>query len=63
MLSHLPAQLLPTMAVATYINGKRLQTYEYVAGVVVSVGMITFALADFTVLPSFSFYGTSSYVL
>lgn len=46
------------MAVATYINGKRLEPYEYAAGVCISLGMITFAFTDFKVLPNFSFYGT-----
>lgn len=45
------------MVVATYINGKQLEAYEYGAGLCISVGMIVFAFADFTVLPNFSFYG------
>ena len=45
------------MAVAGYVNGKVLETYEYLAAVCISAGMIIFAVADFKVLPNASFYG------
>jgi hypothetical protein len=50
-------QLLPTMVVAGRINGRVLETYEYLAALCITCGMVLFAAADFKVFPNANYYG------
>ena len=45
------------MLIAVSINKKRIEGYEYFAAVIISLGMVAFARADFEVLPNANFYG------
>ena len=51
------------MIVAGFINGKKLEKYEYIAGFCITVGMIIFAAADFNVLPNANFYGNNLFLI
>jgi hypothetical protein len=50
-------QLIPTMLIAVTYNKKKVQGFEFIFGVTLSLGMIFFAAADFTVSPNFDFIG------
>jgi hypothetical protein len=45
------------MLIAVSINKKRIEGYEYFAGVIISLGMVAFARADFEVLPNANLFG------
>ena len=49
------------MLIAVIYNKKKVQGFEFIFGITLSLGMIFFAAADFTVSPNFDFIGT--YVL
>jgi adenosine 3'-phospho 5'-phosphosulfate transporter B3 len=50
-------QLIPTMLIAVSLNKKTVHWFEFMFGTLISVGMIFFAAADFTVYPNFNFIG------
>lgn len=50
-------QLIPTMLIAVTYNKKKVQGFEFIFGITLSLGMIFFAAADFTVSPNFDFIG------
>lgn len=50
-------KLIPTMLIAVSYNKKKVQWYEFMFGVMISIGMIFFAAADFQVYPKFDFIG------
>lgn len=52
-------KLIPTMAIASLYNHKKVHWFEYLFGSFISVGMIMFATADFQVYPNFNFVGAS----
>ena len=51
-------QLIPTMLIAVTYNKKKVQGFEFIFGITLSLGMIFFAAADFTVSPNFDFIGS-----
>lgn len=50
-------KLIPTMIIAGCINKRNFTGVEYVAALAVSLGLVVFAFADFTVSPSFNIWG------
>jgi adenosine 3'-phospho 5'-phosphosulfate transporter B3 len=50
-------KLIPTMLIARVYNKRQIPAYEFGFGVLISVGMIVFAVADFNVSPDFDFTG------
>ena len=50
-------KLIPTMLIAVTLNKKKVKSFEFVFGALISVGMIFFATADFQVSPKFNFLG------
>lgn len=50
-------KLIPTMFIAVCYNKKKVQWFEFMFGVFISLGMILFAAADFQVYPNFNFFG------
>ena len=50
-------KLIPTMIIAVSFNKKKVKSFEFVFGALISVGMIFFATADFQVSPNFNFFG------
>ena len=50
-------KIIPTLAISTCLNKKRVYWFEYVFGALISVGMILFATADFQSSPDFDFIG------
>ena len=46
------------MLIAVIYNKKKVQGFEFIFGITLSLGMIFFAAADFTVSPNFDFIGT-----
>jgi adenosine 3'-phospho 5'-phosphosulfate transporter B3 len=50
-------KLIPTMMIAVGYNKKKVQWFEFVFGVIISLGMVLFAFADFQVYPNFNFLG------
>ena len=50
-------KLIPTMMIAMAYNKKRVHWFEFMFGGFISLGMIFFAAADFTVYPNFDFLG------
>lgn len=51
-------KLIPTMLIAVFLNRKQVPWYEFMFGGFISLGMVFFAAADFTVYPNFDFIGT-----
>ncbi len=49
--------IVPTMFIATFVNKKRVSYYEYLFGALISIGMVLFAFADFSVYPNYHFVG------
>jgi len=47
-------KLIPTMMIAVAYNKKNVQNYEFALGGIISLGMVCFAVADFTVYPNFN---------
>jgi hypothetical protein len=47
------------MLIAVTYNKKKVQGFEFFFGICLSLGMIFFAAADFTVSPNFDFIGKS----
>lgn len=45
------------MLIAVIYNKKKVQGFEFIFGITLSLGMIFFAAADFTVSPNFDFVG------
>ena len=45
------------MIVAIFLNKKNIRWYELLGGVLISVGSILFAVADFRVYPDYSLAG------
>lgn len=52
-------KLVPTMIIAAMYLGKKLEKLEYLFGLCISIGMILFAAADFSVSPRFHPLGIS----
>jgi len=52
-------KLIPTMLIAVFLNRKHVPWYEFMFGGFISLGMVFFAAADFTVYPNFDFIGKS----
>lgn len=50
-------KLIPTMLIAVAYNRKKIPWYEFLFGVLISMGMVLFAAADFQVYPNFDFVG------
>lgn len=50
-------KLIPTMLIAVVYNRKKIPWYEFLFGVLISLGMVFFAAADFHVYPNFDFIG------
>jgi len=50
-------KLIPTMLIALLYNKRKVHAFEFVFGILVSAGMIVFAVADFNVSPNFDFTG------
>jgi adenosine 3'-phospho 5'-phosphosulfate transporter B3 len=50
-------KLIPTMLIAVMYNRKRVPWFEFMFGGFISLGMVFFAAADFTVYPNFNFIG------
>lgn len=50
-------KLIPTMLIAVFVNRKHIPWYEFMFGGFISLGMVFFAAADFTVYPNFDFIG------
>jgi adenosine 3'-phospho 5'-phosphosulfate transporter B3 len=50
-------KIIPTMSIATCLNNKRVYWFEYIAGALISVGMILFATAEVETSPNFNFIG------
>ena len=50
-------KLIPTMLIAVMYNRKKIAWYEFLFGVLISMGMVLFAAADFQVYPNFDFVG------
>lgn len=50
-------KLIPTMMIAVSMNNKKVYWFEFAFGVLISFGMILFAIADFTNYPNFHFFG------
>ena len=46
------------MLIAVTYNKKKVQGFEFFFGSLISLGMVFFAAADFTVSPNFDFIGT-----
>lgn len=45
------------MIIAVLYNRKKVQTFEFGFGLLISVGMVLFAVADFHVYPKFDVIG------
>ena len=52
-------KLVPTMLIAVTYNSKKVQWFEFMFGIFISLGMVLFAAADFQVYPKFDFIGMS----
>ena len=52
-------KLIPTMLIAVAFNKKTVHNFEFGFGSLISLGMVFFAWADFTVMPQFNFLGIS----
>ena len=50
-------KLIPTMLIAVAYNQKYVSWYEFMFGGFISLGMVFFAAADFSVYPNFDFIG------
>jgi solute carrier family 35 (adenosine 3'-phospho 5'-phosphosulfate transporter), member B3 len=50
-------KIIPTLSIATCLNKKKVYWWEYIFGILISLGMILFAAADMQSSPSFSFIG------
>ena len=50
-------KLIPTIVISSWLNKKRVQPFEYVFGLFISMGMILFAIADMQVSPKFDPFG------
>jgi len=50
-------KLIPTMIIAVSYNKKTVHWFEFMFGIFISLGMVLFAVADFTVSPKFDFLG------
>lgn len=50
-------KLIPTMLIAVVYNRKKILWYEFLFGILISLGMVFFAAADFQVYPNFDFIG------
>lgn len=50
-------KLIPTMIIAVVYNHKKVAWYEFSFGILISLGMVLFATADFQVYPNFDFIG------
>lgn len=50
-------KLIPTMLIAMVYNKRKIHGFEFMFGVIISVGMIIFAVADFKVSPAFDIIG------
>lgn len=51
-------KLIPTMLIAVSYNNKTVHWFEFMFGAFISLGMVLFAAADFTVSPKFDILGT-----
>jgi solute carrier family 35 (adenosine 3'-phospho 5'-phosphosulfate transporter), member B3 len=51
------SQLIPTMVIAMIYNKKKVHSFEFGFGFLISMGMVLFATADFQVYPKFNFVG------
>ena len=47
------------MLIAVTYNSKKVQWFEFMFGIFISLGMVLFAAADFQVYPKFDFIGMS----
>lgn len=56
-------KLIPTMLIAVLYLNKRVAWYEFVFGILISLGMVLFAAADFHVYPNFDFVGKQAFCL
>lgn len=45
------------MLIATALNNKKVQWFEFAFGTLISLGMVFFAVADFQVYPNFDIIG------
>lgn len=50
-------KLVPTMVVAVLVNRRNVQTYQFITGGLISLGMVLFAAADFQAYPQYTAYG------
>ena len=46
-------KLIPTICISIFFNKKRVETYEVFFCVLITLGMVVFAIADFNVSPNF----------
>lgn len=50
-------KLIPTMVIAVTMNKKKVRGFEFMFGILISLGMVFFAAADFQVYPDFNILG------
>ena len=50
-------KLIPTMVIAMIYNKKKVHNFEFAFGALISLAMVFFAWADFSVMPKFNFFG------
>ena len=50
-------KLVPTMLISVMYNHKKVYWFEFCFGILISAGMVFFAMADFEVSPKFNYFG------